>query len=190
MLVPRPETELLVEVGLTLPAGAAVLDVGTGSGAVALALKDERPDLEVSGSDISADALTLARANGRRLGLDVRWLRADLLAGLADEFDAVLANPPYVADAERAELAPEIVRHEPAGALFAGPDGLSQIRRLLESLDRRARVRMVALELGQGQAPAVAELIVRRASSRSRPGATWPVSSGSSWASDDGMTNR
>jgi release factor glutamine methyltransferase len=157
-LIPRPETELLVEIGLTLPAGATVLDLGTGSGAVALALKDERADLEVGGSDLSADALELAAANGERLGLRVRWLHADLLDGLADEFDAVLANLPYVADGERASLAPEILRHEPAGALFAGVDGLSQIRRLLESLRGRPRARLVALELGPGQARAVGEL--------------------------------
>ncbi|HWX51900.1 MAG TPA: peptide chain release factor N(5)-glutamine methyltransferase [Solirubrobacteraceae bacterium] len=157
-LVPRPETELLVEAALTLGEGARVLDVGTGSGAVALALKDERPDLELTGSELSAAALELARANGRRLGLEVDWLQADLLAGVPDEFDAVLANLPYVADGERAGLAPEITRHEPAGALFAGPDGLRVIRALLTELGARERVRFVALEVGAGQAEAVAEL--------------------------------
>jgi release factor glutamine methyltransferase len=157
-LVPRPETELLVERALALRRGVSVLDVGTGSGAVALALKDERPDLAVSASDISADALELARANGLRLGLQVRWLQADLLQGLPDEFDAMLANLPYVPDAERSALAPEITRHEPPHALFAGPDGLSLIRRLLAQLGDRPRVRMVALEVGAGQAPAVGEL--------------------------------
>jgi release factor glutamine methyltransferase len=158
-LVPRPETELLVQVGLTLPAGARVLDVGTGSGAIAIALKDERPDLDVTGSDVSEDALQLARANGRRLGLEVHWLRADLLSAIPDEFDAVLSNPPYVAESERAQLAPEILRHEPPGALFAGGDGLDAIRALVAQLVHRPRVRLLALEVGAGQAPRVAQLI-------------------------------
>ena len=172
-LVPRPETELLVEVGLSLPAGVRVLDVGTGSGAVALALKDERPDLDVTGSDVSEAALELAQANGRALGLDVSWLHADLLDGVPDEFDAVLSNPPYIADGDRASLAPEIVRHEPAGALFAGSDGLDAIRALAEQLATRERVALVALEIGTGQAQAVQELIptrrLPRRASRARP---------------------
>jgi release factor glutamine methyltransferase len=158
-LIPRPETELLVEVGLTLPQDARVLDIGAGSGAVALALAQERPDLHVSASDISAEALELARANGERLGLPVRWLTADLLAGVPDEFDAILSNPPYVAESERAALAPEILRHEPAGALFAGPEGLDAIRALLRQLAARAAVRLVALEVGAGQAAKVGELM-------------------------------
>jgi len=158
-LVPRPETELLVEVALTLPPGARVLDVGTGSGAVALALKHELPDLDVTGSDVSAPALELARANAQRLGLDVRWLHADLLDGIPDEFDAILSNPPYVAESERASLAPEIVRHEPPLALFAGPDGLTAIRALLAQVPALPRARLVALEVGAGQARAVGELM-------------------------------
>jgi release factor glutamine methyltransferase len=158
-LIPRPETELLVEVALELPAGTRVLDVGTGSGAVALALAQERPDLRVSGSDVDADALQLARANGERLGSPVSWLRADLLDGVPDEFDAVLSNPPYVADGERAALAPEILRHEPPHALFAGADGLDAIRVLLAQLATRERPRMVALEVGERQALAVANLM-------------------------------
>ncbi|HEX2087942.1 MAG TPA: peptide chain release factor N(5)-glutamine methyltransferase, partial [Solirubrobacteraceae bacterium] len=149
VLVPRPETELLVEVGLELPEGARVVEVGTGSGAVALALKHERPDLHVTGTDASAEALEVARANGERLGLDVTWARADLFDG---EFDAVLSNPPYVEDAAR--LAPELA-HEPPEALFAGPDGLDVVRRLVE----RARgVATLAVEVGDGQADAVAAL--------------------------------
>jgi release factor glutamine methyltransferase len=158
-LIPRPETELLVEVGLGLPRGARVLDVGTGSGAIALALKDERADLRLTGSDLSEDALALARANGERLGLAVDWLQADLLTGVPDEFDAILSNPPYVAESDRGSLPPEILRHEPPEALFAGPDGLDTIRALLAQVGVRDRVRTVALELGAGQAPAVLELL-------------------------------
>lgn len=159
-LIPRPETELLVEIAVAqLPAGAYVLDVGTGSGAVALALADERPDLRVAGSDLSEDALALARANGERLGLRVDWLHADLLVDVPDEYDAILSNPPYVAESERAELAPEIVRHEPPGALFAGPDGLDRIRALIAQAAERERVRTIALEHGAGQARAVSELM-------------------------------
>ncbi|HEX3434115.1 MAG TPA: peptide chain release factor N(5)-glutamine methyltransferase [Solirubrobacteraceae bacterium] len=158
-LVPRPETELLVERALTLEQGASVLDVGTGSGAVALALKDERADLRVTGSDVSQDALELARENARRLDLDVELLHADLLDGLEDRFDAVLANLPYVAEDERSTLQPEIVRHEPPSALFAGADGLSQLRALTAQLALRPRVRWVALEHGADQAAAVAELV-------------------------------
>jgi release factor glutamine methyltransferase len=158
-LVPRPETELLVEIGLGLPSGAAVLDVGTGSGAVALALAQERPDLLVSASDASEQALALARENAARLGLSVTFTCADLLAGIPDEHDAILANLPYVADGERAALSPEIVRHEPPLALFAGADGLDAIRSLCAQVRRRERVRLLALEHSGGQAPGVRELV-------------------------------
>jgi release factor glutamine methyltransferase len=158
-LIPRPETELLVEIGVRLKSGARVLDLGTGSGAVALALKDERPDLEVVGSDVEVGALELARTNGRRLGLQVRWLHASLLAGIPGTFDALLCNPPYVAEPERRELAPEILRHEPPAALFAGPDGLVTIRALLAQIAERRDLALAALEVGAGQARAVGELM-------------------------------
>jgi release factor glutamine methyltransferase len=159
VLVPRPETELLVEIGLErLLSGARVVDVGTGSGAIALALKSERPDLSVVATDVSGDALAVARANATRLGLeDVEFLEGDLLAG-AGAVDAVLSNPPYVAEADRPTLAPEITRHEPPGALFAGADGLDVIRRLVPAAVA-AGARLLAIELGEGQAPAVMELM-------------------------------
>ena len=147
-LIPRPETELLVEVGLELPEGWAVTDVGTGSGAVALALKHERPDLSLTGTDTSADALSVARANGAALGLEVAFVEGDLLAGVS--CDAVLANLPYVETGAR--LQPEITRYEPASALFAGADGLDSIRRLVPML---GRVSLAALEIGSGQARSV-----------------------------------
>jgi release factor glutamine methyltransferase len=154
VLIPRPETELLVEVGLSLPPGARVLDVGTGSGAVALALKHERPDLHVRGTDASPDAVEVARGNARRLGLDVGFGPADLLDG--QPADAVLANLPYVPLG--APLEPEITRYEPPGALYAGPDGLDLIRRLVALVDPGA-VGVLAVEIGPEQAGEVARLI-------------------------------
>jgi release factor glutamine methyltransferase len=158
-LIPRPETELLVEAGLTLPEGARVHDVGTGSGAVALALAHERPDLRVSASDVSQGALALASENAQRLGLHVEFLSADLLDGVPAGVKAVLANLPYVAEDERSMLSPEIVRHEPPQALFAGVDGLSAIRRLIVQAGGRTDIAQLALEIGIGQSGAVAGLL-------------------------------
>jgi len=121
---------------------------------VALALKDERPDLVVTGVDMSADAIVVARSNALRLGLDVRFVCGDLLAGVEEPWDAVLANLPYVADG--AVLAPEIARYEPAGALFAGADGLAVIRPLVAGV---GGVPMIALEIGIDQAGPVTEMV-------------------------------
>jgi release factor glutamine methyltransferase len=151
VLIPRPETELLVQVGLTLPFGASVVDVGTGSGAVALALAFERPDLSVVGVDVDPGALSVARENGARLGVEVEFLQSDLLTSpaLPARVDAVLANLPYVA--EESDLPPEIARYEPPLALFGGPDGLDPVRRLLPMV---AQVPLVALEVGLPEAVA------------------------------------
>lgn len=156
VLIPRPETELLVEIGLDFAAGSRVADVGTGSGAVALALKDERPDLIVRGLDASADALDVARGNAERLGLDVSFEPCDLIDD--GSYDAVLANLPYVC--EGASLAPEIDLYEPRLALFAGDDGLELIRRLIAVA--AGRTGLLALEIDPSQADAVA-LLLRRA---------------------------
>lgn len=158
VLIPRPETELLVEVGLGLACGCAVADVGTGSGAVALALASERTDLVVTGLDVDPDAVAVAAANAQHLRLPVHFAVADLLDG--NDYDAVLANLPYVADGT--ELAPEITRFEPARALFAGADGLSVVRRLVDRFtDGAWRPALLALEIGPEQADTVAELVSR-----------------------------
>jgi release factor glutamine methyltransferase len=155
VLIPRPETETLVEAALeALPRGARVVDVGTGSGAVALALKDERPDLDVIATDVSEEALAVARANARRLGLDVAFAQGDLLQGVG-EVDAVVSNPPYVEDG--AQLAPEIVTHEPALALRAGPEGLDVLRRLMPDAAAHG-AGVLVVEHGAGQADAVEDM--------------------------------
>lgn len=152
VLIPRPETELLVEVGLTLPPGSRVADVGTGSGAVALALACERPDLVMVGLEVDPGALEVARDNAVRLGREVEFRVSDLLDN--GEYDAVLANLPYVA--EGAPLAPEILEYEPARALFAGADGLDLVRRLVAQAEG---VDLLALEIGPEQAAVVAGLL-------------------------------
>jgi release factor glutamine methyltransferase len=156
VLIPRPETEHVVEAMLDLPSGARVCDVGTGSGAIALALKDERPDLRVVAADVSPDALAVAAANAQRLGLDVELVGGDLLDAVAGPLDAVVSNPPYVEDG--AELAPEIVGFEPALALRAGRDGLDLLRRLVPAIAASGAER-AALEVGAGQAAAVGDLL-------------------------------
>lgn len=163
VLVPRPDTEAAVEESLArLPATgpARVVDVGTGSGAIALALASSRPDTAVFAVDASRDALAVARANAERLGLDVKFLEGDLLApALAHApFDLIVANLPYVPTGDVAQLAPE-VRAEPLLALDGGPDGLDPIRRLVTDAPAAlAPGGALVLELGIGQAAAVAGL--------------------------------
>jgi release factor glutamine methyltransferase len=154
VLIPRPETELLVELALELPRGARVHDVGTGSGAVALAVADERPDLRVSASDASEDALAVARANATALGLDVVMSRG---RGLPEgDYDLAVANLPYVTEEEWAGLQPEIRLYEPQGALVSGEDGLDAIRELVGQAPAGLAL---ALEHAPGQAPAVRDLL-------------------------------
>jgi release factor glutamine methyltransferase len=132
-----------------------VVDVGTGSGAVALALADERPDLRVTGTDASGDALAVARANAARLGLAVELLEGDLLEPVSGPIDAVVSNPPYVAAGTRL---PAEVGFEPAEALLAGADGLDVFRRLVPAVAASGAA-FAAFEVGEGQAAAVAALL-------------------------------
>lgn len=168
VLVPRPETEVLVELALEL-GPRAVLDVGTGSGAIALAIADELPECEVTATDTSPGALEVARVNAERLGLAdrVRFLEGTLPD--AGEFDLIVANLPYVAERDWPGLQPEVTEWEPREALLAGPDGLDAIRALLTDPRVRAWSRIarpnansagvIALEVGEGQAEAVAGLL-------------------------------
>ncbi len=161
VLIPRPETELLVEVAVELRP-ASVLEIGTGSGAVALAVAGELDGVSVVASDTSLDALAVAKANVERLGLggEVELVHGNVPAGR--RFDLVLANLPYVSEADLPSLQPEIVRYEPREALVAGPTGLEVIEAVLGELAlAEPRHGAVALEVGIGQAPIVAELVRR-----------------------------
>jgi release factor glutamine methyltransferase len=155
VLIPRPETELLVEVALERRPGR-VLDIGTGSGAIALAVADEQPSCEVIASDTSPPALEVAAANAERLGLAgrVRFAAGTIPAG--EEFDLVLANLPYVAESDWPGLQREVTEWEPREALLAGPDGLDAYRALLSA---PIPAPAVALELGEGQADAIVALL-------------------------------
>jgi release factor glutamine methyltransferase len=164
VLVPRPETELLVDRCLALldgVAGPAVLDVGTGSGAIALALASELPEARVAGCDVSGDALEVARANGERLGVEVEWVASDMLAGVEGRrFHLVVSNPPYVAAGEIEALEPEVRDWEPRGATVAGETGLEAIERLVAQAPAALEPGgALVLEVGAGQAAAGAALL-------------------------------
>lgn len=167
VLVPRPDTETLVDWALQClkdVAAPAVLDLGTGSGAIALALQQARPDAQVDAVDASADALAVARANAERLGLPVRFRQADWLDGAGtarpDGYALIASNPPYIAEGDPHLPA---LRHEPAGALVSGPDGLRDIRRIVADAPAHlAHGGWLLLEHGHDQAAAVRALLADR----------------------------
>jgi release factor glutamine methyltransferase len=157
VLIPRPETELLVELALELRPGS-VLDVGTGSGAIALAIANELPGCQVTATDTSEAALRVARVNAERLGLEdrVRFVGGSLPA--AETFDLIVGNLPYVSDADWGSLEPEVTQWEPRVALLAGADGLDAIRDLIAKCANEPPA-VIALEVGDGQAKDVAGML-------------------------------
>jgi release factor glutamine methyltransferase len=170
VLIPRPETEHLVDwllEGLPFaPTPVRVLDVGTGSGAIALAIKHARRDVVVSACDRSDDALAVARDNATRLGLQLELRRSDLLAALRrpdDGWNAIAANLPYIPTGDLAGLQPEVIRFEPRVALDGGPDGLDLVRRLIsDSPAVLASGGRLLLEIGAGQADLTRAALAQR----------------------------
>lgn len=164
VLIPRPETEHLVERAIQLAResqGARIVDVGTGSGAIAVAIAHAMHSQRVTAIDVSKDALRVARENASRNGVDVRFLQGDLLAPVAGEqFDIVVSNPPYVPNTDRALMAVEVREYEPAVALFGGEDGLDVYRRLIPAAhDALVPGGFIALEIGFKQAEAIERLL-------------------------------
>jgi release factor glutamine methyltransferase len=170
VLIPRPETEHLVEAALALvkqgrlPANLKLIDVGTGSGAIALSLAHELPQAEVTATDISTAALAVARRNAERLGVDgrVRFVESDVLAALPGEgrFDLIVSNPPYVALSEADKVQAIVKDYEPLGAVFAGEDGLSVIERLIPQAAIALRPGgWLMIEIGYSMAEAVTSLL-------------------------------
>lgn len=161
VLVPRPETELLVELGLAeleADPGAVVLEVGTGSGAVAVSIGAERPQAVVAATEVSEAAIRFARVNARRHAPAVQLFLGDLASAVRGA-DVVLANLPYIPSWEIDALEPEVSRWEPRVALDGGHDGFGLIRRLVEDCEVRLRPRLLALEVGFGQAGGVAAIL-------------------------------
>jgi release factor glutamine methyltransferase len=166
VLIPRPETEHLVEKVIELAsefAAPRIVDIGTGSGAIAVALAQKLPHASVTATDISLRALTVAEENAKRNGVEVRFLAGDLLGPVSGErFEIIVSNPPYVAMADRNSLDVEVREYEPAQALFAGEDGLGIYRRLIPTaFDALVRNGFVALEIGYGQSTTIADLLTR-----------------------------
>jgi release factor glutamine methyltransferase len=166
VLIPRPETEHLVETVIALCRGMErprIVDVGTGSGAIAVGLAHELPQAQVTATDLSDAAIEIAQENAARNGLAgrIRLVQGDLLGPFAgQQFDVVASNPPYVSTADRATLAVEVREHEPAMALFAGADGMTMYRRLIP---QAAAVLVtgghIVLEIGYDQKQAIGNLL-------------------------------
>lgn len=160
VLVPRPDTETLVDWALQVlqeKTGASVIDLGTGSGAIASALKAMRPDLAMSATDLSADALAVAQGNAKNLGLDIEFMQGRWLEPAPQAFDLIVSNPPYIA-AQDSHLAN--LRHEPRQALVSGRDGLDDLRQIVTQAGQHLKPGgWLLLEHGYDQADAVRQLL-------------------------------
>lgn len=163
VLIPRPETELLVELSLSRLAGQErVLEIGTGSGAIAISLKLAMPGLVITATDISAEALRVAEANATRLGARIDFVQADLFPPTAKGYDAIISNPPYISEPDYHQLPESIRGHEPDIALKAGPDGLNVYRRMLSAASPYLNpAGWIALEHGDEQAEAISALALQ-----------------------------
>lgn len=165
VLIPRPETELVVDAARTAIAGRPgprVADVGTGSGCLAITLALEIPGARVVATDVSPDALHIARGNAATHGVAtrVRFVETTYLAGVRGPFDVVVSNPPYVRETEGPALPPEVRDYEPQDALFGGADGLRDLRAVTDAAERTlAAGGVLAMEFGLGQAEAVRDLV-------------------------------
>lgn len=163
VLIPRPETELLIDEALRrLPPreNRRVIDIGTGSGCLAITIACERPHARVTATDISSEALAVARRNAARHHAVVSWHHGALFAGATGPWDLIVSNPPYIAERDRPTLMPDVVRYEPSQALFAGAEGLDVIRDIIASTPTALAVNGVLLmEIGAGQDHAIAALV-------------------------------
>jgi len=158
VLCPRADTETLVDWALELlPVAARATDLGTGSGAIALALKQQRPDVHMHARDISVDALAVAQTNAQRLGLEIAFSQGSWLQGTTETFDAIVSNPPYIANADPHLAA---LRHEPLQALSSGAQGLDDLRAIIAQAPARLKPGgWLLLEHGYDQAAAVRQLL-------------------------------
>lgn len=159
VLIPRPETEILVETAIQrAPQGARVIDVGTGSGCIAISIERERTDLRVFAADVSIGALAVANRNRLALGSRISLVASDVFESIRGRFDVIVSNPPYIAAGEIATLASEVKDHEPRMALTPGERGTEIIERLLNT----SRAPLVLIEIGYGQARVIREIAEAR----------------------------
>ena len=162
VLIPRPETEELVELILSenLEGSLSVLDIGTGSGAIALALASSRPDWQITASDLSGDALALAAENAQSCGLNPTFVQSDCFEAISGSFDIIVSNPPYISEADKNEVGLNVLTSEPHMALFAEEDGYAVYRKIAEQAgDYLTEKGKIYLEIGYKQGDGVKELL-------------------------------